>query len=83
MMHKIYSLDSLGLALRTERKKKNFSQQEVGDLIDIEQHTISKVENGNPGTSLNTLFRILAALDLEIVIQPRQKANENTEGDNW
>jgi len=83
MMHKIYSPDSLGLALRTERKKKNLSQQEVGDLIDIEQHTISKVENGNPGTSLNTLFRILAALDLEIVIQPRQKANENTEGDNW
>lgn len=82
MMHKIYSPDSLGLALRTERKNKNLSQQEVGDLIDIEQHTISKVENGNSGTSLNTLFRILAALDLEIVIQPRQK-NENTEGDNW
>ena len=52
MIHKIYSPDSLGLALRAERKKKHLSQQEVGNLIDIEQHSISKVENGNPGTSL-------------------------------
>ncbi len=73
MIYRIISPESLGLALRTARNNKNLSQQEIGNLVDIEQHTISRVENGNPGTSLNTLFRILAALDLELVIQPRQK----------
>jgi HTH-type transcriptional regulator/antitoxin HipB len=49
----------------------------------MEQHTISKIEKGNPGTELNTLFRLLAALDLELIIQPRQKSSSESKGDSW
>ncbi|WP_027360498.1 helix-turn-helix domain-containing protein [Desulforegula conservatrix] len=82
MTHRLVSPESLGLALRTERKKKSLTQKAVGHQVCMEQHTISKVEKGNPGTTLNTLFRLLAALDLELVIQPCQK-NEKVEGDSW
>ncbi len=83
MIQKISSPETFGLALRAERKQKGMSQKAVGHSVGMEQHTISKIEKGNPGTELNSLFRILAALDLELTIQPRQKpALENT-GDNW
>ncbi|HKZ16630.1 MAG TPA: helix-turn-helix domain-containing protein [Geobacteraceae bacterium] len=83
MTQKILSSESLGAALRSERKKKGLSQTEVGKSVGIDQPTVSKVENGNPGTELGTIFRLLAALDLELVIQPRQNPINDTRGDVW
>jgi HTH-type transcriptional regulator/antitoxin HipB len=37
----------------------------------VRQPTISSVESGAPGTELATVFAILAALDLEFVVQER------------
>ena len=79
----ISSPENLGQALRSERKHKGLSQKAVGHSVGMEQHTISKIEKGNPGTELNTLFRLLAALDLELTIQPRQKPSFESKGDNW
>lgn len=83
MIHKISSPETLGQALRAERKNKGMSQKVVGHSVGMEQHTISKIEKGNPGTELNTLFRLLAALDLELTIQPRQKPTFENTGDQW
>jgi HTH-type transcriptional regulator/antitoxin HipB len=83
MTQKILSPEGLGAALRNERKKKRLSQTEVGKSVGIDQPTVSKVEKGNPGTELGTLFRLLAALDLELVIQTRQKPRQDTKGDIW
>ena len=83
MIQKICSPETLGQALRAERKQKGMSQKTVGHSVGMEQHTISKIEAGNPGTELNTLFRLLAALDLELNIQHRQKPATEGTGDNW
>lgn len=83
MIQRIISPESLGQALRAERKKKGLSQKAVGHSVGMEQHTISKIEKGNPGTELNTLFRLLAALDLEVTVQPRQKTATEGKGDLW
>ena len=83
MIQKISSPETLGQALRAERKHKGMSQKVVGHSVGMEQHTISKIEKGNPGTELNTLFRLLAALDLELTLQPRQKPVLENMGDNW
>ena len=83
MIQKISSPETLGQALRAERKQKGMSQKVVGHFVGMEQHTISKIEKGNPGTELNTLFRLLAALDLELTLQPRQKPALENMGDNW
>jgi HTH-type transcriptional regulator/antitoxin HipB len=37
------------------------------------QATVSKLEAGEPATQLRTLMDALAALDLELVVQPRTK----------
>ena len=83
MIQKVISPENLGQALRAERKQKGMSQKAVGHSVGMEQHTISKIEKGSPGTELNTLFRLLAALDLELTIQPRQKPSAESKGDIW
>jgi len=83
MIQKVISPENLGQALRAVRKQKGMSQKAVGHSVGMEQHTISKIEKGNPGTELNTLFRLLAALDLELTIQPRQKPSAESKGDIW
>ena len=83
MIQKINSPESLGQALRAERKQKGLTQRTVGHSVRMEQHTISKIEKGNPGTELGTLFRLLAALDLELTVQPRQKPVVEGKGDIW
>jgi HTH-type transcriptional regulator / antitoxin HipB len=83
MKQKIVSPEGLGAALRKERKKKGLSQTEVGKSVGIDQPTISRVEKGNTGTELGTLFRMLAALDLELVIQARLSQIDGSKGDTW
>lgn len=83
MTQKILSPESLGAALRKERKKRGMSQTDVGKSVGIDQPTISRVEKGNPGTELGTLFRLLAALDLELKIQSRQQSANDSRGDVW
>lgn len=83
MSQKIVSPEYLGQALRAERHKKGLTQKAVGNSVGIEQHTISKIEKGNPGAELGTLFRVLAALDLELVVQQRLKPLDESKGDSW
>lgn len=83
MIRKVVSPEILGAALREARKKKGLSQAAAGRSVGMDQPTVSKVEQGNSGTRLDTLFRLLAALDLELVLQPRQTPNKNDSGENW
>jgi HTH-type transcriptional regulator / antitoxin HipB len=45
--------------------------------------TISKLEAGEPATQIRVLIDTLAALDLELVIQPRSKASIAEIEDNF
>jgi len=61
----------LGLVIRQRRAAKGLTQTQLADLVGTGQKTISKIENGNPATRVDTLFSILAALDLEADIKSR------------
>jgi HTH-type transcriptional regulator/antitoxin HipB len=78
----VHSPKSLGSAIKRQRKTKKLSQTQAGSAFKIEQSTISSIEQGAPGTRLETLFRILAALDLEMVVRPKKIATKKTK-ENW
>lgn len=78
----IHSTKSLGSAITRQRKAKKLSQTEAGSAFKIEQSTISSIEQGAPGTRLETLFRVLAALDLEMVIRPKIVSTNKT-NESW
>ncbi|HET9963346.1 MAG TPA: helix-turn-helix domain-containing protein [Nitrospiraceae bacterium] len=81
-MHQmVRSAKQLGTLIHNERVRRNLSQQELADLAGTGQKTISHVENGKEGTKLETIFGLLAALDLEIQLAPRRKGPEKSIGD--
>ena len=83
MRTKTTSPTSLGMILRSARKQKNLSQTEAGKSVGIDQPTMSKIERGESHARVDTLFRLLAALDMEMIVRPREKKTDMSEGDNW
>ncbi|OBU16249.1 XRE family transcriptional regulator [Photobacterium aquimaris] len=72
----ITSAKMLANAVRDQRKRQNITQSDAAKLVGIKQTTVSAFENTPEGTKLDTLFKLLAALDLELQVQPR---NSNAE----
>jgi HTH-type transcriptional regulator/antitoxin HipB len=64
--------NQLGAELRRYRKKKNLTQDDLGGLISKRQATISSLECEGSGT-LETLFAVLSALDVELVLRSRSR----------
>ena len=63
----------LGAAIRRSRKQSGLTQAALGSRINKRQATISNLESADGGTTLETLFAVLSALDLELVVRPRSK----------
>jgi len=64
----INSPKELALLIINQRKKLKLSQVEVGNLVGLKQKTISALENKPESTKLDTFFRVLSALNLDIQI---------------
>jgi len=62
----IRSPKELAMLVVSQRKKLKLSQSAVGDLVGLKQKTISAFENKPEKIQLETLFRILSALKLDI-----------------
>lgn len=62
----------LGGELRRFRKARRLTQAQLSSRMGKRQATISTLESAGNGT-LETLFAVLSALDLELSIRPRPK----------
>lgn len=62
----------LGGALRRYRKQLGLSQTDLSDRTGKRQATVSTLESAGNAT-LDTLFAVLSALDLELSVRPRSK----------
>ncbi len=78
----VVSPEILGRALKRQRKAKGLTQQEAGEVFRLDQGTVSDIERGTPGTRLVTLFRLLAALDLEMIIRSKDRLIPK-DNDRW
>ena len=65
----------LGAALRRRRKQLQKTQDQIGRQVHLRQGTVSHLESGDVGTKLGTLFDVLSALELEIVVRQRTKGD--------
>ena len=63
----------LGQTLRAARKTKGLTQAELAARAGVWQRTVSNIETGTSGAKVDTIFDLLAALDLELRIVPRSK----------
>lgn len=70
----------LAQAVRDQRKQRRMTQREAADAISMKQSTVSEFENHPEGTRLDTLFKLLAALDLELQVVSRNGKKNTSEG---
>jgi DNA-binding XRE family transcriptional regulator len=54
------------------RNQLQISQAQLAEIIGTKQPAISRLEKGDSGTTISTLFRVTEALDLDISLKPRR-----------
>jgi HTH-type transcriptional regulator/antitoxin HipB len=64
-----------GEAVRRRRRALGMTQKDIAAKTKLRPATISALEAGEPGTQLRTLFDVLTALEMEVVVRPRTKAS--------
>lgn len=73
----------LGAALRSARLVAGLTQDALATRAGTTQRVISQLENAPDGRTLATLFRVLAALELELHLGPRPGDPVETDPDAW
>jgi HTH-type transcriptional regulator / antitoxin HipB len=63
----------IGIVLRQARKAQNLTQADLAARAGVWQRTVSNIETSASGAKVDTIFDLLAALDLELRIVPRSK----------
>lgn len=83
MEYIIHTLSQLALAVRGHRKLSRLSQAKAAVRAGLLPKTISALENHPESSSLESFFKLLAALNLELVLRPRDAASGSIPPAEW
>ena len=72
----------LGAVLKSCRKRKNLSQSVAGAKVGLTQRTVSVIEADAARSGVDTLYKLLSALGLELVIRDKASDDEKTQRPN-
>ncbi len=65
----------LGTLLRRRRRELGLTQEALASRIHLRQATVSALEISAADSRLATIFDMLSALDLELLVRPRSKGS--------
>lgn len=77
----IHSPTELAQYYRDQRKKQGLTQDAVADEVSVRQDTVSKFELKPENVRLETLFRLLSALDMELHVVPKGQSPSTPDGE--
>jgi HTH-type transcriptional regulator/antitoxin HipB len=69
----------LGAVLEGYRKNRRLTQTAVGSKVGLAQSVVSLLEKSPQRAGLARIFKLLAALELEIVVRPRGTTSRKSE----
>ena len=78
--------EQLSALIKAYRKKQGVTQAEIAQLVGLRVATISDFENKPESCKLATFFKILAALQLQLDISPRETSfqpDQNKWQEGW
>jgi HTH-type transcriptional regulator/antitoxin HipB len=70
--------DQLGQVLRQFRKAKYRTQADVGAAVGLLPKTVGTLELSTARSQVGSLLKLLSALDLELVLRPKQGNRPDT-----
>lgn len=70
MSPKTIKLQDLPAVLRVRRRELGLTQKELGDLLGIDQRTVSALEKNPSSVSVSRLFAVMEALQLNLMSCP-------------
>jgi HTH-type transcriptional regulator / antitoxin HipB len=79
---KVTTTKQLANYLQDTRHNQGISQSKIAEKIGLRQGTVSNFEQNPASTKLDTLFKLLSALELEIEIKPRNP-EQNAKTSAW
>lgn len=59
-------LELIGDMIKTARKKRNLTQEQLGELVGVKKAQISRLENSTGNVTLETVMRIFDALGAKL-----------------
>ena len=68
---------AIGREVRGFRRKQEITVAELSMTTGLSIGMLSKIENGSGGTKLETVFDLIAALELEIAVTERSKGTSD------
>lgn len=83
---RVNSAKELSVYLQDKRIKEKLSQKAVAELASMRQATVSSFESKPESAKLETLFKLLSALDLELEVRhkgERASTEVNHESLDW
>lgn len=57
---------NLGISIIYFRRKRELTQQQLADLMDVNYETLSRIENARAGVSLDMLLKLSKGLDISL-----------------
>jgi HTH-type transcriptional regulator/antitoxin HipB len=69
----------LGAVLKGWRRERTLTQRDAGARVGLAQKAISNLELAPERSGLGQVFKLLAALDLELVVRPRKRRTSRPE----
>ena len=68
-------MDVLGKMIKTARKERHLSQEELGRLVGVQKAQISKLESSANSATIDTILKVFKALKAEINFNVRLEDN--------
>ena len=68
-----HTAKQLGQVLRSQRKAQKLTQKTAASIVGLLPKTISRLEQDTETATIESLFKLLSALDLELVIRSKSQ----------
>jgi len=73
----------LAAVLRGRRLSTELTQREAGSKVGLLQKTVSSLETDPSGSSIASLYKLLSALQLRLVLEPNEAPADDPQSPEW
>lgn len=79
MDYTAYTPKQLGQTLRGQRKSQQLTQKDAARAVGLLPKTVSKLELATETATIESLYKLLSALQLDLVVRSRSPDTKDTE----